>query len=111
MFNQIKNTLTSRLLAFVFGSFVGQEDDVLELHLEDMGLNLSWQCSKLKEVLGDCSVDGTLPRLCTSEKLDLLSGLVAEKNIPQENIQLTSGLYAFLFLYTSILGYVLVPAW
>jgi mevalonate kinase len=83
----------------------GQEGDLLEIDLKDMRLNLSWPCSQLKEVLGDCSGDGTLPRLCTSEKLDLLSGFVAEKKLPQENIQLSSGLCAFLFLYTSILGF------
>lgn len=85
----------------------GQEDDLLEIDLKDMKLNLSWPCSQLKEVLGDCSGDGTLPRLCTSEMLELLSGLVSEKKLPQENIQLSSGLCAFLFLYTSILGYVI----
>jgi mevalonate kinase len=91
--------------------FTGQEEDLLELDLKDVGLNLSWSCSQLKEVLGDRSIDGILPRLCTSEILDLLSGLVAGKNIPQEKIQLNSGLYAFLFLYTSILGYVSIPTW
>ncbi|XP_078153595.1 mevalonate kinase [Carex rostrata] len=83
----------------------GQEDDLLEIDLKDMKLNLSWPCSQLKGVLGDCSGDGTLLRLCTSEKLELLSGLVSEKKLPQENIQLSSGLCAFLFLYTSILGF------
>ncbi|KAJ4771129.1 Mevalonate kinase [Rhynchospora pubera] len=83
----------------------GQENELLELDLKDMGLNLSWPCSQLKEVLGDCSADGSVLVSCTSEKLELLSGLVAQKNMPQENVQLNSGLYAFLFLYTSILGY------
>lgn len=83
----------------------GQEDDLLELHLKDMGFNLSWPCSRLQEVFGDWSIDSASPNPCSSEKLDLILSLVAEKNIPPENSQLSSGLCAFLFLYTSILGY------
>lgn len=75
-----------------------------------MALELSWPVGKIKEVLPDLGILGTSsPSSCSLETLKAISSLVEEQNIPEANIGIASGISAFLWLYTSIHGYVIKP--
>ncbi|GLT38299.1 hypothetical protein SLA2020_125560 [Shorea laevis] len=80
--------------------------DAVKLHLKDVGLEFSWSIERLKEALSQvCCPFSSVPSSCTSESLKSLSSLVDEQSFPEAKIGLASGAYAFLWLYTSILGF------
>ncbi|GLT94969.1 hypothetical protein SLE2022_126780 [Rubroshorea leprosula] len=80
--------------------------DALKLHLKDVGLEFSWSIERLKEALSQvCCPFSSVPSSCTTESLKSLSSLVDEQSFPEAKIGIASGAYAFLWLYTSILGF------
>ncbi|XP_020591964.1 mevalonate kinase [Phalaenopsis equestris] len=77
----------------------------VELELKDMGLVFSWPSQRLEEAF---STIDTLPPIlqpCSEDRLELILSLVKEKSIPEDKLWLSSGICAFLYLYTSIHGY------
>ncbi|KAF3454454.1 hypothetical protein FNV43_RR04901 [Rhamnella rubrinervis] len=85
---------------------LSDNDDTLRLQLKDMALEFSWSISKLKAALPDLGFPfSSTPTSCCIESLKLLAVLVEEQNIPEEKIGLASGASAFLWLYSSILGF------
>ena len=84
-----------------------ENDDRLTLQLKDMALAFSWPIGRIKESLS--SLGGPFPSTptsCSTASMKLILALVEEQNIPEAKISLASGVTAFLWLYTSILGYV-----
>lgn len=82
-------------------------DDALILQLKDMDLEFSWPVGKIKEVLPELdSQDASAPSSCSLEMMKAIATLVDEQNIPEAHIALVSGVSTFLWLYTSIHGYV-----
>ncbi|KAK8493173.1 hypothetical protein V6N12_018626 [Hibiscus sabdariffa] len=59
-----------------------EDEDTIKLLLNDIGLDFSWSIRRIKEVLSHL-----------------------EQRFPESKIGLASGVYAFLWLYTSILGF------
>lgn len=81
-------------------------DGLLKIKLEDMGLEFSWPVEKIKDALPDLGNPlSSQPQSCSHESLKSIASLVEEQNIPEAKIELASGLYAFLWMYTSIHGY------
>uniref|UniRef100_A0A0D9VCS3 Mevalonate kinase n=1 Tax=Leersia perrieri TaxID=77586 RepID=A0A0D9VCS3_9ORYZ len=79
----------------------------VELELRDPGLAFSWPCARLREVFFPTDSDSAAagePRPCSPDLLAAIARLLEEQEIPEAKIWLSSGLSAFLFLYTSILG-------
>jgi mevalonate kinase len=98
-----------RLLSneFSFICYPTENDDRLTLQLKDMALAFSWPVGRIKESLS--SLGGPFPSTptsCSTASMKLILALVEEQNIPEAKISLASGVTAFLWLYTSILGYV-----
>ncbi|KAJ4822790.1 hypothetical protein Tsubulata_039466 [Turnera subulata] len=82
------------------------EDNILKLMQKDLGLEFSWPIGSLKETFSSSGGPSPLsPHSCSSESVKLLLALVEDQNIPEANIALASGVSAFLWLYTSILGF------
>ncbi|XP_075477778.1 mevalonate kinase-like isoform X1 [Primulina tabacum] len=80
-------------------------DDALKLQLKDMDLEFSWPVGKIKEVLPELgSHANSSPSSCSLETVKAVAMLVEEQNIPEEKSGLTSGVSAFIWLYTSIHG-------
>nr|XP_048322304.1 mevalonate kinase-like [Ziziphus jujuba var. spinosa] len=83
-----------------------ENDDTLKLQLEDLSLEFSWPIGKLKEALPDLGFPfSSTPTPCSTEAISSISVLVEEQNIPEAKIGLSSGLSAFLWLYSSIIGF------
>ncbi|KAL3591232.1 hypothetical protein D5086_009872 [Populus alba] len=83
-----------------------ENDDRLTLQLKDMALAFSWPIGRIKEPLS--SLGGPFPSTptsCSTASMKLILALVEEQNIPEAKISLASGVTAFLWLYTSILGF------
>eukprot|EP00258_Populus_trichocarpa_P040248 XP_024456267.1 mevalonate kinase [Populus trichocarpa] len=83
-----------------------ENDDRLTLQLKDMALAFSWPVGRIKESLS--SLGGPFPSTptsCSTASMKLILALVEEQNIPEAKISLASGVTAFLWLYTSILGF------
>ncbi|KAG6775097.1 hypothetical protein POTOM_018523 [Populus tomentosa] len=83
-----------------------ENDDRLTLQLKDMALAFSWPIGRIKESLS--SLGGPFPSTptsCSTASMKLILALVEEQNIPEAKISLASGVTAFLWLYTSILGF------
>ncbi|XP_074557673.1 mevalonate kinase-like [Curcuma longa] len=80
-------------------------DRSVNLELQDMDLVLSWPLSRLKKSLGDSFTASSSPVSCTEERMKSIAILVEEQAIPEAKISLSSGISAFLHLYTSIHGY------
>ncbi|KAJ6790681.1 mevalonate kinase-like [Iris pallida] len=79
-------------------------DGLVELELKDVDLVFSWPLSRLEQAFKEITPLPSSPRSCSQENLEVLQMLVEEKNIPEARIELSSGVYAFLHLYTSIHG-------
>ncbi|KAL3631643.1 hypothetical protein CASFOL_024627 [Castilleja foliolosa] len=80
-------------------------EDALKLHLKDVALEFSWPVGKIKDVLPEMgSHYASSPSTCSLETLKAIASLVEEQNIPEANLELVSGVTAFLWLYTSIHG-------
>nr|AKF12263.1 mevalonate kinase [Nervilia fordii] len=77
----------------------------VELELKDLGLVFSWPSQRLEERFHSMDTLPSTPQSCSSDHLKLIASLVEEKNIPEDKIWLSSGVCAFLYLYTSIHGY------
>lgn len=83
-----------------------ENDDTLKLQLKDLALEFSWSIERIKGALPDLgSPFASTPTSCPTEFLKSLAFLVEEQNIPEAKIGLASGVSAFLWLYTSILGF------
>lgn len=83
-------------------------DDALKLYLKDMDLEFSWPVGKIKEILPEQgSHTASSPSSCSLETIKAIASLVEEQNIPEANTALASGVSAFLWLYTSIHGYLI----
>jgi hypothetical protein len=99
----ILHSLCRSYLSFLAGG--GADADAVELDLKDSGLTFSWPCSRLREVLGEDCCKAEAPRPCSPDELAVMAKLLEEHVIPEAKIWLSAGLSAFLFLYTSILGF------
>lgn len=87
-----------------------ENDDRLILQLKDTSLEFSWPIGRIKDALS--SLGGPFPSTpmsCSSETFNLILAMIEEQNIPEAKTSLASGVSAFLWLYTSILGYVVLP--
>ncbi|GMI65609.1 mevalonate kinase, MEVALONATE KINASE [Hibiscus trionum] len=83
-----------------------EDEDTIQLQLNDTGLDFSWSIGRIKEVLSHLdSPFSSTPTSCSLETVKSLAALVDEKSFPESKIGLASGVYAFLCLYTSILGF------
>ncbi|KAG0460563.1 hypothetical protein HPP92_020860 [Vanilla planifolia] len=74
----------------------------VELELKDLGLVFSWPSLRLEEAFREMGSLPSTPGPCPPDYMQIITRLVEEKNIPEANIALCSGLYVFLYLYTSI---------
>ncbi|KAB2059747.1 hypothetical protein ES319_A11G328200v1 [Gossypium barbadense] len=82
------------------------DEDTVKLKLNDIGLDFSWSVGRIKEVLSHLgSPFSSTPTSCSLETIKSLATLVDEQSFPETKIGLASGVYAFLWLYTSILGF------
>uniref|UniRef100_A0A0S3J3S4 Mevalonate kinase n=1 Tax=Hevea brasiliensis TaxID=3981 RepID=A0A0S3J3S4_HEVBR len=95
------------LYTYVTLSFATAEnDDSLKLQLKDMALEFSWPIGRIREALSNLGAPPSSTRTsCSMESIKTISALVEEENIPEAKIALTSGVSAFLWLYTSIQGF------
>ncbi|KAK8712212.1 hypothetical protein V6N13_147459 [Hibiscus sabdariffa] len=83
-----------------------EDEDTIKLQLNDIGLDFSWAIGRIKEVLSRLgSPFSSTPTSCSPETVKSLTALVDEQSFPESKIGLASGVYAFLWLYTSILGF------
>ncbi|TYI57795.1 hypothetical protein E1A91_D11G306900v1 [Gossypium mustelinum] len=83
-----------------------ENEDSIRLQLEDVGLDFSWPIKRIKEVLSHLgSPFSSTPTLCSLETVKSITALVDEQSFPETRIGLASGVCAFLWLYTSILGF------
>lgn len=81
-------------------------DDSLRLQLKDMALEFSWPVARIKEALPEAgNLLSSKPTSCSIETMKSIAALVEEQNIPEANIGLATGVSAFLWLYTCILGF------
>ncbi|KAJ6694293.1 hypothetical protein OIU85_005020 [Salix viminalis] len=83
-----------------------ENDDRLILQLKDTSLEFSWPIGRIKDALS--SLGGPFPSTpmsCSSETFNLILAMIEEQNIPEAKTSLASGVSAFLWLYTSILGF------
>lgn len=81
-------------------------DDTLKLHLKDMALDFSWSVMRMKATLSHLgSPFPSTPTTCSMEIIKSIAVLVEEQNIPEAKVGLSSGATAFLWLYTSIIGF------
>ncbi|GAB2277502.1 hypothetical protein Dimus_012209 [Dionaea muscipula] len=85
---------------------LSDDENTLRLQLKDMALEFSWPTARVMESLpGFNSPNPLTPITCSPESLSSIASLVEEQNIPEAKIGLASGVSAFLWLYTSIIGY------
>ncbi|MBA0833272.1 hypothetical protein Goarm_017595, partial [Gossypium armourianum] len=100
------NLIFVSLFHFVVFVFSIEDDDTVKLTLNDIGLDFSWSVRRIKEVLSHLgSPFSSTPTSCSLETIKSLATLVDEQSFPETKIGLASGVYAFLWLYTSILGF------
>lgn len=85
--------------------FSDNDDGVVELELKDLGLVFSWPSQRLREMFSEL---GLSSKTCSPECLKVITSLVEELSFPESKIGLSSGVSAFLYLYTSIIGCVRV---
>ncbi|KAF3538978.1 hypothetical protein F2Q69_00024887 [Brassica cretica] len=85
-----------------------ENNDRLTLQLKDLSLEFTWSVARLKEGIpyDSSNVSPSTPASCSSQTLKSIAVLVEEQNIPEAKIQLSSGISTFLWLYTSILGFI-----
>ncbi|KAG6434158.1 hypothetical protein SASPL_105780 [Salvia splendens] len=98
---------TIDLYTFVSLRFPTPEDnnDALQVQFKDVDLEFSWPVGKLKEVLPELgSKSASTPSSCSLETTKAIASLVEELNLAESKLGLASGISAFLWLYTSILG-------
>lgn len=85
------------------------DKDLLELQSKDLGFVFSWSMGRIENILSDSIIPNPLSKeTCSADTLKLITLLVEEQSIPEAEIGLSSGISAFLWLYISILGYLLV---
>ena len=95
------------LFNFIVFALSIEDEDTIKLQLNDVGLDFSWPIERIKEVVSHLgSPFSSTPTSCSLETVKSLTALVDEKGFPETKIGLASGVCAFLWLYTSILGYV-----
>ncbi|XP_023537307.1 mevalonate kinase-like [Cucurbita pepo subsp. pepo] len=82
------------------------KDDTVKLQMKDLALEFLWPTSRIKEALGGFVGSTSTPTSCPADCLKLMASLVEDQNIPEAKIELASGVSAFLWLYSSILGFV-----
>ena len=84
---------------------ISDKDDTVKLQMKDLALEFLWPTSRIKEALGGFVGSTSTPTSCPADCLKLMASLVEDQNIPEAKIELASGVSAFLWLYSSILGY------
>ncbi|KAH1083621.1 hypothetical protein J1N35_023382 [Gossypium stocksii] len=100
-------TAIASLISILLSLFVYTlNEDSVRLQLEDVGLDFSWPIKRIREVLSHLgSPFSSTPTLCSLETVKSITALVDEQSFPETRIGLASGVCAFLWLYTSILGF------
>ncbi|XP_040367378.1 mevalonate kinase-like [Rosa chinensis] len=84
---------------------------LLRLELKDIGLEFLWPVGRIKEALSGIDVPNpSTPTSCPAEVNKSLAILVEELNILEAKIGIAAGVWAFLWLCSSIQGYGTVPA-
>ena len=86
-------------------AFLSDENEIVKLQLKDLELEFSWPVSRIREALGVFVGAISSPTTCPAECLKSIASLVEDQNIPEVKIGLASGVAAFLWLCSSILGY------
>ncbi|XVF31313.1 hypothetical protein REPUB_Repub16aG0135000 [Reevesia pubescens] len=86
---------------------LGSEDeDTIRLQLKNVGLDISWPIERIKEVLSHLGSPFSLtPTSCSLETVKSINALINEESFLETTIGLASGVCAFIWLYTSILGF------
>ena len=80
---------------------------MIELELQDMDIVLSWTVDRLKKIFPEINSTAPLsPQPCSQGKMELICGLYEEQKLPEDKSCLASGVSAFIYLYTSIYGYI-----
>ncbi|XP_044467769.1 mevalonate kinase-like isoform X2 [Mangifera indica] len=83
-----------------------ENDDTLKLTLKDLGLEFSWSVGRIRETLSHLGGPFPLtPTSCSRETIRSISVLVEEQSFPEARIELATGVFAFIWLYTSIQGF------
>jgi mevalonate kinase len=79
----------------------------LKLVLKDTALEFSWPISRIREAFPESvGLLSSTPTSCSVECSKSIAALVEDLNIPEAKIGLASGVSAFLWLYSSIQGFV-----
>ncbi|XVE89702.1 hypothetical protein DITRI_Ditri20bG0017000 [Diplodiscus trichospermus] len=82
------------------------DEDTIKLQLNDVGLDFSWPIERIKEVLSHFGPPfSSTPTPCPQGTVKSLAALVDEQSLNVTKTGIASGVYAFLWLYTSILGF------
>nr|WNX96114.1 Mevalonate kinase [Ayapana triplinervis] len=80
-------------------------DDALTLHLMDVDLKFSWPIGRIKEILPhSVNNSASSPTTCCEETIKLILAVLEDSKKLESKIGIASGVVAFLWLYTSILG-------
>lgn len=78
--------------------------DTICLHLSDLELSWQWSLQEIEGLVKLVHSEGSLGDANSAYIIDTLKHLLDDKPLPEANIGLASGIMAFLFLYSSILG-------
>ncbi|XVF06116.1 hypothetical protein REPUB_Repub06bG0020100 [Reevesia pubescens] len=86
---------------------LGSEDeDTIKLQLNEVGLDFSWPIERIKQVLSHLgSPFSSTPTSCSVDTVKSINALINEQSFPEKKTGLASGVCAFIWLYTSILGF------
>ncbi|XP_078435404.1 mevalonate kinase isoform X2 [Wolffia australiana] len=89
-----------------FPGTAGSGNELIELELQDSGILLTWKTDSMKNALSETNFhDPFSPKPCSKETMELIHGLFEYQKLPEAKSSLASGVYAFIYLYASILGF------
>ncbi|MCO5558402.1 hypothetical protein L7F22_011983 [Adiantum nelumboides] len=74
------------------------------LQLSDLQLTLEWSLQEMDSLVNLVHSDVSVANPNSPEVIARLTGLFDENSLPEAKIEIASGVRAFLFLYSSILG-------
>ncbi|KAM7273242.1 hypothetical protein ACFE04_027906 [Oxalis oulophora] len=85
---------------------LSEKNDTLNLQPKTVGLEYSWSISRVKAALSYLGGPfSSTPTTCSPECSKSLADLIDIDKFPEAKIEISSGVHAFLWLYTSILGF------
>ena len=80
------------------------KDAGISLNLLDLNLNLHWSLEEIKDLAAIMQSHASIPNANSENIISKLNCLVDEKLLPEAKIGTASGVMAFLFMYSSIIG-------